>query len=683
MVGADGKIDGYRVPVRIGGHGAVHNARVVEYLEHSAGETDMGVLIQLPDSDVRLEHVVDDRVREVVHVLDVLGVAREVNGIGLGGKPDGGIGDCKLTDVVVTRGQIVLRGRGAAVVGDEHLYEGIHGQDTDGFRGIEAEHEVRAADGIEGEGLVVPLFGHLAELEGYMLTVVEYLNGLNDYGSIAILIAERYGIVSGIDQIAVGSLDLDNAVIAEVEITALGNAVLIGSYGLDHVVAGIEDLEYCSFKTADGEYGSVHGAPIGIGRDDRGHGLAGLLDTDAALGALVDYLKLDGVIERDLDRVNGVVDPVGSDRGDLLDVHYADGQVGRSSNAVITGGNGLDEVLTGKVGVNAELDSGKEGAVIALLHDTQTAEGLGIDGNGRGGYDLSDIGAHKYLLRAAARGSVGGEVLDAAGIARLSGHDKAGTRGVRGSGEHEGIIARAGIARYGNAVRKLGGIKRITAVDVGEPYTGLTGEGITVLGELEGSGVERDTVSHRIPVPCVLKKLIRPGKHVLVTGLRADPIGMRGAVREGIAAGFALLAEPEADRISGSLTSLVGSESVGKHAGITVLEDRFKTFEGRGAEQRGGRGLLVGAAVRAVGRMLDAVNVFAGLDDPVTRSVEILPLAVVVVLEVVECGVILRLDGDGTFTVGVDGAGFCERAHGDEGNAEKRHEQQRKDTVEF
>lgn len=194
VVGADGKIDGYSVPVRIGGHGAVHNARVVEYLEHSAGETDVGVLIQLPDRDVSFEHVVDDRVREVVHVLDVLGIAREVNGIGLGGKPDGGIGYGKLADVVVTSGQIVLRGRCAAVVGDEHLYEGIHGQDTDSFRGIEAEHEVRAAYGVEGEGLVVPLFGHLAELERYVLTVVEHLDGLNDNGSIAVLIADRYGI---------------------------------------------------------------------------------------------------------------------------------------------------------------------------------------------------------------------------------------------------------------------------------------------------------------------------------------------------------------------------------------------------------------------------------------------------------------------------------------------------------
>lgn len=85
----------------------------------------------------------------------------------------------------------------------------------------------------------------------------------------------------------------------------------------------------------------------------------------------------------------------------------------------------------------------------------------------------------------------------------------------------------------------------------------------------------------------------------------------------------------------------------------------------------------------AVGRVLDAVNVLAGLDDPVTGCVQILPLAVMVVLEVVECGVILRLDGDGTFTVGVDGAGLCERAHGDEGNAEKRRKQQREDTVEF
>ena len=158
---------------------------------------------------------------------------------------------------------------------------------------------------------------------------------------------------------------------------------------------------------------------------------------------------------------------------------------------------------------------------------------------------------------------------------------------------------------------------------------------------------------------------------------------MRCAVREGIAAGFALLTEPEADRVCCRLTSLVGSEAVGEHAGIAVLEDRFKTFESSGTEQRGGRGLLVGTAVGAVGRVLDAVNVFAGLDDPVTRSVQILPLAVVVVLEIVECGVILRLDGDGTFTVGVDGACLCERAHGDEGNAEKRREKQRKDTVEF
>ena len=99
-----------------------------------------------------------------------------------------------------------------------------------------------------------------------------------------------------------------------------------------------------------------------------------IIGVDTALGALVDDLKLDGVIERDLDRVNGVVDPVGSDRGDILDVHYADGQVGRGSNAVVTGRHGLDEVLAFMVGVDAELYAAEERAVIALLYDAQTSE---------------------------------------------------------------------------------------------------------------------------------------------------------------------------------------------------------------------------------------------------------------------------------------------------------------------
>lgn len=58
--------------------------------------------------------------------------------------------------------------------------------------------------------------------------------------------------------------------------------------------------------------------------------------------------------------VNGVIDPVGSNRGDLLDVHDADGKVGSGRNAVITGGHGLDEVLAFMVGIDAELDACEE-----------------------------------------------------------------------------------------------------------------------------------------------------------------------------------------------------------------------------------------------------------------------------------------------------------------------------------
>ena len=683
VVGADRKIDGYRVTMGIGGHGAVHNARVVEYLEHSAGETDVGVLIQLPDRDVSFEHVVDDRVSEVVHVLDVLGVAREVNGIGLGGEPDGGIGNRKLTDVVVTRGQIVLRGRGTAVVGDEHLYEGIHGQDTDGFRGIEAEHEVRAAYGIEGEGLVVPLFGHLAELEGNVLTSVEHLNSLYDNGSIAVLIADRYGIVSGVDQIAVGSLDLDNAVIAEVEIAALGNAVFVGGNCLDHIILGIEDLEHRAFKAAGGEYGSVHGAPIGIGRDDGGHGLAGLLDTDAALGALVDYLKLDGVIERDLDRVNGVIDPVGSDRGDLLDVDYADGQVGRGRNAVITGGHGLDEVLAFMVGIDAELDAAEERAVIALLDDAETAERLGVDGNGSGGNDLCGRGAHKHVLKIVSVGDICRHVRYAAGVPALSGkHEGAAVKGLS-SGNSERIVAGTGVAVNGHAGGKLGGVEGIAAVDVCKRYSGLTGVDAAVLGEPERSGIESDVVLNSIPVPRVLEELIRPGKHVLVAGLGADPVGMRGAVREAEGTGFALLGEPETDRVGSRLTGFVIGKTLGKVAGISVHEYRLQAFESSRAEERRGRGLGVAVAVGVALGVLDTVDDLTGLHYPVARCIEVLPCAVGVILQVIERAVILRLDRNGAFAVGVDGAGLCERAHGDEGNAEKRREQQRDETCRF
>lgn len=448
-------------------------------------------------------------------------------------------------------------------------------------------------------------------------------------------------------------------------------------------ILGVEDLENCAFKAAGGEYGSIDGAPFGIGGDDGGHGLADLLDTDAALGAFVDDLDLNGIVQRDLRGVNGVVDPVGFDGLKLLDVYDTHGQVGRGSDAAAVGGHGLYEMLTGKVGVNAELDAGKEGAVIALLYDAQTSEGFCVDGNGSGGNDLCGRGAHEHVLKIVSVGDICRHVRYAAGVPALSGkHEGAAVKGLSG-GNSERIVAGTGVAVNGHAGGELRGVEGIAAVDVCKRYSGLTCVDAAVLGEPERSGIESDVVLNSIPVPRVLEELVCPGKHVLVAGLGADPVGMSGAVREAEGTRFALLGEPETDRVGSRLTGFVIGKALGKVAGIAVHEYRLQAFESSRAEERRGRGLGVAVAVGVALGVLDTVDDFTGLHYPVARRIEVLPCAVGVILQVIERTVILRLDRNSALGVGTDGMGVCENAHWDEGNAEKRRKQQRDETCRF
>ena len=190
----------------------------------------------------------------------------------------------------------------------------------------------------------------------------------------------------------------------------------------------------------------------------------------------------------------------------------------------------------------------------------------------------------------------------------------------------------------------------------------------SVKGHGDRRGVELDGVRHFETGTGFVQQFIRPLEHMLISALCTDTVGMLLPIREIIALRFALFRQPESQGVRGCLPCFICGESCGCVIRVAVHKDRIQTRQGTCRKDGIGRSCNVGIAVRVLRCMLHAVDDFARLLDPVFRCVEIVPIAVLVVLEVVERAVRLALDGDGRWC--------CKCCHGQACNEQQDAQQQ-------
>ena len=284
--------------------------------------------------------------------------------------------------------------------------------------------------------------------------------------------------------------------------------------------------------------------------------------------------------------------------------------------------------------------------------------------------------AKKDFLKAVLGGDIRRHVLQGAGVL-AGGRDGEGlTSGGQRRGDRQGLTLPSREAGEGHARRQPGGVQGVPGIDVGQLHGG--GAAVTGAGPVQGQGGGRelDGVVQGLLVPGHLQQLVRPFQHMLIPQLRTDLIGVGTAVGERIAAGFAVLTEPESDGVGRGLPGLVLRKAVRGVAGISVhkdgLESRQSVRPKHGGRRRGG----VGGAVGVARIMLDAVAHLAGGFYPMLRRVQVLPLAPGVILQVVEGVVAFALDGH----VLRESAVSRSMAHGDERKQAEQAQAECKDT---
>ena len=152
-------------------------------------------------------------------------------------------------------------------------------------------------------------------------------------------------------------------------------------------------------------------------------------------------------------------------------------------------------------------------------------------------------------------------------------------------------------------------------------------------------------------VSCHLEQFICPRQNVFIPGLRTDRVRMSLAVGEAVRTGLTVFREPETDGVSGRLSCFVLGETVRSVTRIAVHEDRLQARKCVRAEHGRRSCRRVGIGVRIAVRMLDTVTDLTGTFDPVLRGVQVFPLTIGIVFQIVESGVCLGFDGDGIITV--------------------------------
>ena len=307
---ACGKIIGFRIAYSVGGESANRfSVRVLHFIDNTC-KTFAGMLVDLLNRELALEDMVHDGIVEVIAVFDNSIVSRQINGELHFEKDNGGIGCCKLLEVIPACREISARLSNAAVVGDKHFNKRILRQLADPLGGIEPEGKADAGDGFELMSCTVVFLALLLELEHGAPALVVHSDGRAHNGRYLILIAERYGMRSRVDDVAVRCFDLYNGVCAEGKKLADSNAAFIGHKSFNDIAAAVLYFKLTACKPAFSVNRGVDRTPVGIVRVNSAHVFRSLFYADAALCAFVDDFDLDNIVQRDNCRIDGTVDDV-------------------------------------------------------------------------------------------------------------------------------------------------------------------------------------------------------------------------------------------------------------------------------------------------------------------------------------------------------------------------------------
>ena len=141
-----------------------------------------------------------------------------------------------------------------------------------------------------------------------------------------------------------------------------------------------------------------------------------------------------------------------------------------------------------------------------------------------------------------------------------------------------------------------------------------------------------------------LEKFVGPRQNVFVAFLRADIRRMSFAVGETVRARLAVFAQPESNRIGRRLSGFIFRKAVRYVAGVAIHQDGLQACKRIGREHLRRCGSRIRCAMRIAFGMFDTIADLTGGFDPVTRSVEVFPLAGTVVFEVIESVVLFGFD---------------------------------------
>ena len=381
---------------------------------------------------------------------------------------------------------------------------------------------------------------------------------------------------------------------------------------------------------------------FGCGRADKGFRLFG--NTNLPFGGFVENLQLRGFRRLHDNGIDQAVNHIRLDCGDLFDVIGAAVEIVDQYRAVVAGGDFSHLLGAGCVGIYREFHTGKRGIVRAVLFNLQRAGSGRIDADRRIGDDLRCGRAEENLLKRIFCRNVRRDVLQRSRIFSCCGEVKGLAGSGRRCGNGEYFVFCTGIAGYGDAGRERGGIERITAVYVRELDRGLSRKLIAGFGQRQSTRRELDVVRQRFLVTRHLQELVGPRQNVFVALLGADIRRMGLPVRKRIAARFAVFTQPETDRIGGRLSGLVFRKTVRHVAGVAIHQDGLQGCKRIGREHLRRRGSRIRCAMRIAFGMFDTIADLTGGFDPVTRGVEVFPLAGTVVFEVIESVVLFGFD---------------------------------------
>ena len=465
-----------------------------------------------------------------------------------------------------------------------------------------------------------------------------------DDGCVLVLVGQSDRLHGWVELISGRGPGLLHGVGPKREQARLRDAVRVRGDRGDHRAGLILYGELASGQAAVLILGRMELAVLRVGDGGAHQGFAGLLHSDHALGCLVLDLQRGGLAGLDDDGVDHAVNDIGADGGQLLHIVGAAVHVIQQHSTVCAGGDFRDLGGAGSVRIDAELDPGQRCIGIAVLLDLKLSGSGGVDAEGSAGHDLSGVRAKEDLLKAVLGGDIRRHVLQGTGVL-AGGRDGEGLAGGgQRCGDRQGLTLPSRESGERHARRQAGGIQGVPRVDVGQINRG--GAAVPGAGPVQGQGrgCELNGMVQGLLIPGHLEELVRPFEDMFVSQLGPDLIGVSAAIGERIAAGFAVLTEPEPDRVGRRLSRFVLREAIRRIAGIAIHEDGLKTGQRVRSKHRGRRRSGIRRAVGVAGGMLDTVAYLAGGFDPVAGRIQILPATAAVILQVVKGIVTLRLD---------------------------------------